>query len=243
MIDIHCHMLPGVDDGSGSMETSLLMAQDAVRGGTDVVIVTPHCNIPGAQSNYQSAELLRQFFALRAAIDNAGIPLKILAGAEIFCTEDTPELFKEKKLLTLASSCYMLVEFSFDESIINIDRKLTRLAALGIKPVIAHPERYEAVHRNPQLCIDWFELGYVLQINKDSVFGLLGRHAQKCSKWMLAHGLAHAAASDAHGTVSRTADLSTFREYVEAEHSADYAQILLYENPRRIIKGLPMVRP
>ncbi len=243
MIDIHCHMLPGVDDGSGSMETSLLMAQAAVRGGTDVVIVTPHCNIPDTQPNYQSAELLRQFFALRAAIDNAGIPLKILAGAEIFCTEDTPELFKEKKLLTLASSCYMLVEFPFDESIVNIDRKLARLAALGIKPVIAHPERYEAVHRDPQVCISWFSLGYVLQINKDSVFGLLGRHAQRSAKWLLAHGLAHVAASDAHGAAARTADLSAFREYVEAEHSADYAQILLYENPRRIIKDLPMVRP
>ena len=243
MIDIHCHMLPGVDDGSGSMETSLLMAQDAVRGGTDVVIVTPHCNIPGAQPNYQSAELLRQFFALRAAIDNAGIPLKILAGAEIFCTEDTPELFKEKKLLTLASSCYMLVEFAFDENIVNIDRRLTRLASLGIRPVIAHPERYEAVHRDPHACINWFDLGYVLQINKDSVFGHLGRHAQRSAKWLLAQGLAHVAASDAHGAVARTADLSEFREYVEVEHSADYAQILLYENPRRIIKGMPMVRP
>lgn len=243
MIDIHCHMLPGVDDGSRSMETSLLMAQAAVRGGTDVVIVTPHCNIPGEQPNYQSAELLKQFFSLRAAIDSAGIPLKILAGAEIFCTEDAPELFKEKKLLTLASSSYMLVEFPFDESIIDIDRKLTQLAALGVKLVIAHPERYEAVHRNPQVCIDWFDLGYVLQINKDSVFGLLGRHAQKSAKRMLAQGLAHVAASDAHGTVERTADLSAFREYVETEYSADYAQILLYENPRRIIKGLPMVRP
>lgn len=243
MIDIHCHMLPGVDDGSDSMETSLIMAETAVRNGTDVMILTPHCNIPGECANYQSAELLEKFFAMRKAIDDAGIPLKILAGAEVFCTDNAPELFKEKKLLTLASGSYMLVEFGFGESVIDINRKLSRLSATGIRPVIAHPERYEAVQHNLHICIEWFDMGYILQINKDSVFGSLGRHAQKAAKWLLSQGIAHIAASDAHGAYERTADMSAFREYVEAEHSAEYARILLYENPRRIIKDLPMVKP
>lgn len=243
MIDIHCHMLPAVDDGSDSMESSLMMAEAAVRGGTDVIIVTPHSNIPGQVGNYQSAELLKKFFALREAIDNAGIPLKILAGAEVFCTDDMPELFAEKKLLTLASSHYMLVEFDFGESVIDMNRKLTAISSQGIKPVIAHPERYDAVSENRNICIDWFCMGYVLQINKDSVFGRLGRHAQRNAQWMLSQGLAHIAASDAHGAYERTSDLSGLRDYIESEYSKEYARILLYENPRRIIKDMPMVSP
>ena len=79
MIDIHCHMLPGVDDGSDSMDTSLLMASMAAESGVETVIVTPHCNIPGEAANYPSRELLGRFMALRETIDAAKIPLRILA--------------------------------------------------------------------------------------------------------------------------------------------------------------------
>ena len=92
MIDIHCHMLPGVDDGSDSMDTSLLMASMAAESGVETVIVTPHCNIPGEAANYPSRELLGRFMALRETIDAAKIPLRILAGAEVFCTADIAEL-------------------------------------------------------------------------------------------------------------------------------------------------------
>lgn len=170
-------MLPGVDDGSDSMDTSLLMASMAAESGVETVIVTPHCNIPGEAANYPSRELLGRFMALRETIDAAKIPLRILAGAEVFCTADIAELIRAKKLLTLASSRYILVEFAFNEDSIEMNSCLEQIFAEGLTPVIAHPERYNAVQRDRTLPERWFASGYVLQVNKDSIFGGLGQRA------------------------------------------------------------------
>ena len=242
MIDIHCHMLPGVDDGSDSMDTSLLMASMAAESGVETVIVTPHCNIPGEAANYPSRELLGRFMALREAIDAAKIPLHILAGAEVFCTADIAELIRAKKLLTLASSRYLLVEFAFNEDSIEMNSRLEQIFAEGLTPVIAHPERYNAVQRDRTLPERWFASGYVLQINKDSIFGGLGQRAKRTAEFILGQGLAHIAASDAHSTYSRNPEMSRLREHISLNYSEDYAQVLLEENPRRIIENKPMLR-
>ena len=242
MIDIHCHMLPGVDDGSDSMDTSLLMASMAAESGVETVIVTPHCNIPGEAANYPSRELLGRFMALREAIDAAKIPLHILAGAEVFCTADIAELIRAKKLLTLASSRYLLVEFAFNEDSIEMNSRLEQIFAEGLTPVIAHPERYNAVQRDRTLPERWFASGYVLQINKDSIFGGLGQRAKRTAEFILGQGLAHIAASDAHSTYSRNPEMSRLREHISLNYSEYYAQVLLEENPRRIIENKPMLR-
>lgn len=235
-------MLPGVDDGSDSMDTSLLMASMAAESGVETVIVTPHCNIPGEAANYPSRELLGRFMALREAIDAAKIPLRILAGAEVFCTADIAELIREKKLLTLASSRYILVEFAFNEDSIEMNSRLEQIFAEGLTPVIAHPERYNAVQRDRTLPERWFASGYVLQVNKDSIFGGLGQRAKRTAEFILGQGLAHIAASDAHSTYSRNPELARLREHISLNYSEDYARILLEENPRRIIENKPMLR-
>lgn len=242
MIDIHCHMLPGVDDGSDSMDTSLLMASMAAESGVETVIVTPHCNIPGEAANYPSRELLGRFMALRETIDAAKIPLRILAGAEVFCTADIAELIRAKKLLTLASSRYILVEFAFNEDSIEMNSCLEQIFAEGLTPVIAHPERYNAVQRDRTLPERWFASGYVLQVNKDSIFGGLGQRAKRIAEFILSQGLAHIAASDAHSTCSRNPELARLHEHISLNYSEDYAQILLEENPKRIIENKPMLR-
>lgn len=235
-------MLPGVDDGSDSMDTSLLMASMAAESGVETVIVTPHCNIPGEAANYPSRELLGRFMALRETIDAAKIPLRILAGAEVFCTADIAELIRAKKLLTLASSRYILVEFAFNEDSIEMNSRLEQIFAEGLTPVIAHPERYNAVQRDRTLPERWFASGYVLQVNKDSIFGGLGQRAKRTAEFILRQGLAHIAASDAHSTYSRNPELARLREHISLNYSEDYARILLEENPRRIIENKPMLR-
>ena len=235
-------MLPGVDDGSDSMDTSLLMASMAAESGVETVIVTPHCNIPGEAANYPSRELLGRFMALRETIDAAKIPLRILAGAEVFCTADIAELIRAKKLLTLASSRYILVEFAFNEDSIEMNSRLEQIFAEGLTPVIAHPERYNAVQRDRTLPERWFASGYVLQVNKDSIFGGLGQRAKRTAEFILSQVLAHIAASDAHSTYSRNPELARLREHISLNYSEDYARILLEENPRRIIENKPMLR-
>ena len=243
MVDIHCHILPNSDDGADSMDTALLMAQMAVDSGVDTIIATPHCNLPGTkEKNFRDAPLALRFVELIRRVRDAGIPLEILPGAEVMCMPDTIELLRKKQLVTLARSDYLLVEFYFDERPDYMEDMLSAIQAEGLTPVVAHPERYEAVQRTPAMIEQWFESGYVIQLNKGSILGRLGRGAEKAAAWILSRGLAHAVASDAHDTLVRTPGMDSLRELLEYRCGADYTQLLLELNPRRIARNLPLIR-
>jgi protein-tyrosine phosphatase len=183
MVDIHCHILPGVDDGADSLDSAVEMARMAVESGVDTIIATPHCNLPyDGDKNYISDALRRQFLQLRHAIRDAGLPLNIYAGCEVLCTPEVPALISGGKLLTLAGSRYLLLEFFFDEEPDYMDELLDCVARTGLVPVIAHPERYEAIQRAPYLVERWFRAGYVIQLNKGSILGRLGRRAAEIFK-------------------------------------------------------------
>ena len=112
MVDIHCHILPGVDDGAPSMEDSLEMARMAADSGVTDIIATPHCNLPGnGPKNYRSASLRAAFSRLQQALDAEGIPLRIHPGAEVFCTPELPRLLDQRQLQTLGGSRSLLVDF------------------------------------------------------------------------------------------------------------------------------------
>lgn len=175
MVDIHCHILPGVDDGSPSMEDSLQMARMAADSGVTDIIATPHCNLPGdGPKNYRSASLRTGFSRLRQALEQEGIPLGIHPGAEVFCTPELPELLDRRQLQTLGGGRYLLVEFYFDESAEFMEQCFHQIRTRGLTPVAAHPERYDAVQRDPYIIRRWFEGGVVIQLNKGSILGRLG---------------------------------------------------------------------
>lgn len=241
MTDIHCHILFGVDDGSRSIEETLAMAAAAARGGTRAVIATPHCNLPGERPNYPCAELASRLDEARAALDRAGIPLRLYPGAEVFCSAGLPELLARRRLQTLADSRYLLSEFDFGERADEMDRLLRSIERFGYVPVVAHPERYAAVQYEPGLIGEWFSRGYIIQLNKDSVLGNLGRRCRRAALWVLERGLAHAVASDGHGEGRRGASLAAVRDYIENEISIEYARVLFDENPERIINDQPML--
>ena len=243
MIDLHCHILPGVDDGAGTMEDALTMARMAAESGVTHLIATPHCNLPYAEDkNYLSPALISRFLELRTRIQEAGIPLKLYPGSEILCTPDLPELLRQDKIIPLGNSNYLLVEFLFDETLSYIDDMLEAIVAEGMRPVIAHPERYESVQRNPRVIERWFVRGHIIQLNKGSILGRLGRRTKHTAQWILSHGLAHVIASDAHSPVVRTPQMSELIQYVTDHCPPEYANILLNENPSRILNGLPVVQ-
>ena len=242
MTDIHCHILPFVDDGADSMEDAVEMARMAADSGVTAIIATPHCNLPyGEEKNYISRPLRERFFQLQQAVKAAGIPLTILPGCEVLCTPDTPELLRQGKLLTLAGSRYLLVEFFFDEELSYMDEMLSAVAQQGFVPVVAHPERYEAVHRNPRIVERWFQAGYVIQLNKGSILGRLGRRAAWTAEWILSRGLAHVVASDAHSPVMRTTEMSEVTQFLCEVCSPEYADILLNVNPGCILRDRPIL--
>ena len=239
MTDIHCHILPGVDDGAESMDEALAMARMAWESGVRRIIATPHCNLPDLE-NFRSAELAKRFVALRRAVEEAGIGVEILPGAEIFATPQVPQLLQQQKLPTLANS-YLLMEFYFDEDADAMDTALRQVAELGYVPVVAHPERYDAVQRDPYLVGRWFHNGYVIQLNKGSILGRLGRRAEAAADWILARGLAHTVASDAHSDDVRTPHMTEIRRYLTDRCDSSYANILLTINPDRIARDLPLL--
>ena len=243
LTDMHCHILPFVDDGVKNMDDALLMARMAVNSGVDTIVLTPHCNLPWAvEKNYRTAQLAVRMSALIARLREAKIPLNILPGAEIFCTEQVPELLRAGRLLTLAGSDYLLTEFYFDEEIGFINQMLERIRETGKKPVIAHPERYEAVQADPEIVRHWVRSGVVVQVNKESILGDLGRGAEETSRWLLSRGLAHAVASDAHGPDRRTTDMTRICRFLEEDYNPEYADILLRRNPERICRSQGVLR-
>lgn len=242
MIDIHNHMLPGIDDGSPDMETTLEMARIAVSSGIKAVVLTPHCNIPGVVNNYFDENYVQNFREVQRAIRMAQIPLKLCPGMEVFVTFDLPELIKAKKIMTLNQSRYLLMEFAFDEDLEFADDMLRKIASLGIIPVIAHTERYQFVRENPEITYEWCQNGYVIQINKSSIKGSFGRGAQHMAYRLLDKGQASVIASDAHGTECRTPYMRDTYRWLQEHYEEAYLDVLFRKNPENICKNLPIIR-
>ena len=171
MIDIHAHILPGIDDGAEDMYDTLEMARMAADSGVNRIIATPHCNIPGMYGNYFGREYIDRYESVVRAVRKEKIPIEILPGMEVFSTEDLPELIVNHKIMPLNQSRYILMEFAFDEDPEFAEAILKRVKEVGARPVIAHAERYEFIQDYPQIAYRWFRKGYVIQANKGSFLG------------------------------------------------------------------------
>ena len=236
MIDLHCHILPGLDDGAASLAVSLMMAAMAADSGVEYIFATPHCNTRNPQQNFRSPELINAFLALQEAIDQEQIPIRILSGAEVLARGHFEEHLERGDFMTLNASRYLLVEFYFDESPDYMDRSLRAVEEAGLVPVVAHPERYFKVQSSPQLADLWRDRGYVLQINKDSLLGSLGAGAYETSALLLRRGLASVIASDGHNARFRTPHMGALLQELEARFPEIDPEPLLWTNPLKIAK-------
>ena len=199
MIDLHCHILPGVDDGSPDAEISLSMARHAAESGVTAIAVTPHCNLPGFRRNYRGPDYRRQLNDLRELLTQENIPLRLYSGAEVFADpSNIRTLIEQHELITLGGSRYLLVEFDFGLPGSVLLRTLEAIAQRGLVPVVAHPERYDAVQRDPGLAAWCFSRGMLLQLNKGSLLGLLGVGRLAVPTGLVFHER-HAAALDGVG--------------------------------------------
>lgn len=239
MIDIHCHILPALDDGATDLRESMAMVRTAWGCGTTEIIATPH--FPGREESLPMlGQLLGRLEALNAAIAREHLPLKIHPGAEILCLPTTPRMAEKHLLPTLGNTGYLLCEFYFNESPDYMNAMLSELAGCGYRIVVAHPERYEAIQQEPSLAEGWFRQGYVLQMNKGSITGGFGTTVQRTALQLLSQGLYHIVATDGHGSDSRTTDMHTTRQVLEKRCPGAYVHILLEENPRRLLQGMEM---
>lgn len=237
MVDLHCHILPDMDDGARDVRESLAMAQLALERGTTQIVATPHSSTDGAEAVNRAIEFLRE------QLQCIGLPLTIFSGMEIFADENTARLLQDGKLLTLGGSRYPLVEFAFecDE---RIPRRLLRqLVEAGYRPVVAHPERYIYIQQEPRLLNDWLDMGCLLQLNKGSFSGQFGPRCQALAFSLVARGYAGIIASDGHGFDRRTPTLDRTWDLICQDFSPKAAEMLLQENPRRILRNFPIPAP
>lgn len=243
MIDIHCHIIPGVDDGSEDAAESLAMGERAAACGVTDIIVTPHCNIPGEVAGYAGRDYDEAFRGLCTLFRRNGIDIRLHPGMEVFGTDDLGELIDEGMLRTMAGSRYMLVEFPFDDDMWRTRDVLYDMWRRGVVPIVAHPERYFAVQDDPQFALDWANMGCLLQINRTSIIGPSGSPERRTAMRLLDEGAVHFAATDAHGIYTRTTELLDAYEAIAARYGEPTAWLLTEENPRRILENrriLPM---
>ncbi|HIZ43525.1 MAG TPA: hypothetical protein H9672_02240 [Firmicutes bacterium] len=237
MVDLHVHILPGLDDGSQSMEESLELAELALEGGVSLLAATPHSNQEGRFENFFSGELKAEYEAFCRALAEERLPLGVVLGMEIFATEDMRDKIKSGQLTGLNGSRYYLVEFAFDAEPDWIGERLEDVLELGRIPLIAHPERYFCVQEYPALVYEWLRLGCCTQLNKGSLLGRFGRHAARSAAQLLEYDLVTCVASDAHSPYMRTTYMGDVRDYLEERLGEERALRLLERNPERILYG------
>ena len=235
MIDIHAHILPGLDDGAEDLDNALKMAALAVQSGVNILAVTPHCVEFDQHKNFWDQDLHHSILAFRQALDQAGIPLQIVPGMEIYGTDRVPNLLREGKMIGLNGSRYPLIEFSFHHFAAQATDILGDILDLGMRPVIAHPERYEYVQRDPAILNLWVEMGCLLQINKGSLLGRFGPVEERLALELVDRGFAFAVASDAHSPSMRTTWMKDVRDLLRHVFSREAAKALLENNPRKLI--------
>lgn len=237
MLDIHSHLLPGVDDGAEDLEEACQMARQAVDTGTTGLVLTPHCNIPGGFQNPWSEALSQKLTDFRQALQRLGIPLTLMMGAEVFGADDVAQHLASGRALTLNASRYVLLEFWTNDHPGRVARVLDSVSALGLVPVIAHPERYHFLEEDLSLARDWVGRGFLLQLNKGSVLGSFGRRVQGRADALLRARLAQVVASDGHSPYQRTATLHEVYVHIAQRHSRAYADSLLRDTPLRIVNN------
>lgn len=237
MVDIHTHILPGVDDGSDCFTESVQMVEMAYETGVDRIIVTPHCNQRGRYENYWSGELEQLFYQLKNRIKEEGIPVELFLGMEIMASQDLISLIEKQQVVSLNASRYYLIEFLFDTEIGWMNRMLQSVLEIGKIPVVAHPERYFEVQKSPDIVQEWKRRGIIIQLNKGSVFGAFGRRCKKAAKYLMENDWIHCIASDAHSPYMRTTSMEELQDYLLDRYSYQKMEEWTTKNPNAIIEN------
>lgn len=241
MIDLHAHILPGVDDGAFDLEEALNMARMSVRSGVYAMVATPHCNLPDDRHPLWADRVLAELDTFQKALSHANIPLSVYPGMEIFGLSDTPLLLRNGKLLTLSRSRYPLIEFPFSGYAEEATAVLDGVLSLGLRPIVAHPERYVYVQEMPKLLNLWIDMGCLLQINRGSLLGRFSQRAEALAHSMVSRGFVTCVASDAHTSTVRTPWMRDVYDLLSREYSEKLAVQLLYDNPRCILEDREII--
>ncbi|WP_147802798.1 tyrosine-protein phosphatase [Alkalicoccus halolimnae] len=238
MIDLHSHILPGLDDGAPDEEEMLAMARTAVEEGITKLMATPH-HQNGSYNNPASV-IRRQVKKANARLKEQRIPLEILPGQEVRIYGEMLEDLGEGDVLTLNGSNYLFVEFPSSQVPRYAKQLFYDLQLEGYKPVIVHPERNQVFVEKPRMLYDFVQNGALTQVTAGSVTGAFGRKIKHFSLEMIRANLTHIVASDAHNTTSRPFHLKEAYEVIEGEFDSKRAAFF-QANAEKIIANDPVI--
>ncbi|MCP4578313.1 MAG: hypothetical protein GY846_18740 [Deltaproteobacteria bacterium] len=237
MIDIHCHILPAVDDGAASIEDSLAMARQAVEDGITSILATPH-TLNGINRN-TVPHILSGISQLRHALAADGIPLKIYPGSEVHLVTDMCLKIRNGEICTLNNNGkYVLIELPYQSVPDGIKQEIFDLKLDGITPIIAHPERNAVIQNNPHILRELIHMGALSQVTAMSIVGDFGPETRESAKGLLESRLAQLIASDAHSPRSRPPRLANaLDEAAKILGNIPEAEAMVFQRPAAIIAG------
>ena len=242
MIDLHAHVLPGVDDGARDLDESVEMLRLAVADGTRVLCATPHAHGPDLDVARDAA--VAAFEALRAAARAAGIPIDLRLASEVWYREDLADLARAGRLATLSGSGrrYVLVEFPPSLVPPGAEEALFRLRLEGVTPVIAHPERNPSFWDRPEAAVRLREQGALLQVTAGSFTGLFRKESARAARDLLDRGAVDLVASDCHRRDRRPPGLAEAAREVArlcGKRGREVADRLTVGVPEAVLAGAP----
>jgi protein-tyrosine phosphatase len=232
MVDIHSHVLPGVDDGARTLEDSVAMLQIAAEAGTTGIVATSHAN---TEYTWDPDVVEAKVAELQAAVGNS---IRVYSGCELHLTFDNiNDAVAHPTKYTINHRQWLLIEFSDLIIFQNSSEILGRLRQAGMLPIIAHPERNQILQNRFEALEQWVDEGAFLQVTALSVLGTFGSAARKFSERLIEKGLVHFIASDAHDTSYRTPKLSDAFQWLKARYGEEYATLVTTVNPQATVDG------
>ncbi|MGD8388957.1 MAG: hypothetical protein PVG49_17555 [Desulfobacteraceae bacterium] len=243
MIDLHCHILPGVDDGPQNLDDSLAMARAAVADGIETIVATPH-TLNGVYLNPVDA-VRSGVDVLQDALDAASIPLRLYVGGDVHLVPDMMRAIHTGKAVTINDQRkYLLLELPSQSLPTNLKEEIFRLRIGGVTPIITHPERNMALAQDSKILFDLIEMGALVQVTAMSLTGGFGEFVRGVSERLLEQRLIQIIATDAHSLAGRPPVLSLALEAAaDVLRDPDEALCMVRETPAAILKGDPVDIP
>ncbi|MCP3669182.1 MAG: capsular biosynthesis protein [Gammaproteobacteria bacterium] len=239
MIDIHCHILPGIDDGPDTLDQALDMARMALDNGITRLVATPHIRC-GVYDN-DKASIMEVVQSFRAALEEEAIPLPVAMAAEVAVSPEILPMIAEDRIPFLGEIDgyrLLLLELPHSQIPLGTDKLISWLLDQKIRPVIVHPERNSSVINDLSKLSPLVGMGCMLQITADSIAGKFGRQVEQRASEMLANGWVSVIASDAHDTKYRTIELEIGRRAAAAIVGEQMSWELVREQPNKMTQGL-----
>ena len=235
MVDIHHHLLPGLDDGSNSFDTSVAMAKLAVAEGITHVVCTPHANGTFAFDPGVNASKVEQ---LRARLADEGVDLKLGTGCDFHLSYDNVRAAQaDPKRFSINGMNYLLIEVPDYGLPPTLTETFYELQLAGLTPILTHPERNATLLTEPGRLIDWLRGGMLIQVTADSLTGHKGRRAQRMAYDLLDKRWVHFLATDAHNLLTRPPRMREAHDIVASKYGSGYAHSICVTNPLAVFMG------